>query len=213
MIIFGVRKEGTGVEKIDWSKAKSKYIKGSMSYAKLAAEMGISCPVLTKKATKEHWPDLRKEYRERTVKKGLEKSSSAAAARLARVGDAAGELIERTLAAIGDPDQLNRYLVQRQQEYAEPCEDENGRFISRDSWMEEQTFTKLDTKALREMTAALKDLTGILRNIYGIPTQAEAEAQRIAAERLEMDKAKAATDAGSSDIVVELPPEMEEWSR
>ena len=63
------------------------------------------------------------------------------------------------------------------------------------------------------MTAALKDLTGILRNIYGIPTQAEAEAQRIAAERLEMDKAKAATDAGSSDIVVELPPEMEDWSR
>ena len=201
------------MEKIDWSKAKSKYIKGSMSYAKLAAEMGISCPVLTKKATKEHWPEARAEFRRKTAAKATQKASDAAAARLARVGDAAGELIERTLAAIGDPDQLNRYLVQRQQEYAEPVEDNQGRFISRDSWTEEQRFDKLDTKALREMTAALKDLTGILRNIYGIPTQAEAEAQRIAAERLEMDKAKAATDAGSSDIVVELPPEMEEWSR
>lgn len=213
MIIFGVRKEGTGVEKIDWSKAKSKYIKGSMSYAKLAAEMGISCPVLTKKATKEHWPDLRKEYREKTIKKGLEKSAAAAAARLARVGETAGILIDQTLEAMGDPAQLHRYLIQRQQEYAEPRCEKDGTLISRDSWTEEQTFTKLDTKALREMTAALKDLTGILRNIYGIPTQAEAEAQRIAAERLEMDKAKAATDAGSSDIVVELPPEMEEWSR
>lgn len=197
----------------DWAKLKSKYVKGTMTYRQLSADTGVSLTLINQHGSREHWPEARAEFRRKTAAKATQKASDAAAARLARVGDAAGELIERTLAAIGDPDQLNRYLVQRQQEYAEPVEDNQGRFISRDSWTEEQTFTKLDTKALREMTAALKDLTGILRNIYGIPTQAEAEAQRIAAERLEMDKAKAATDAGSSDIVVELPPEMEEWSR
>ena len=199
--------------KTDWAKLKAKYVKGTMTYRQLAADTGVSLTLINQHGSREHWQDARAEFRRRTAARATQKASDAAAERLARVGDAAGELIERTLAAIGDPDQLNRYLVQRQQEYAEPCEDAQGHLLSRDAWTEEQRFDKLDTKALRDMTAALKDLTGILRNIYGIPTQAEAEAQRIAAERLEMDKAKAAVDAGNSDIVVELPPEMEEWSR
>lgn len=206
-------KEGYTVARADWAKLKAKYVKGTMTYRQLATDTGVSLTLINQHGSKEHWQEARSEYRRKTAAKATQKASDAAAARLARVGETAGILIDRTLAAIGDPDQLNRYIVQRQQEYAEPVEDPQGRFLSRDSWTEEQIYSKLDTKALRDMTAALKDLTGVIRSVYGIPTQAEAEAQRIAAERLEMDKAKAATDAGSSDMVIELPPEMEEWSK
>lgn len=197
----------------DWAKLKAKYVKGTMTYRQLAAETGVSLTLINQHGSKEHWQEARSEYRRKTAARATQKASDAAAARLARVGETAGILIDQTLEAMGDPAQLHRYLIQRQQEYAEPRCDDDGTLISRDSWTEEQLFSKLDTKALRDMTAALKDLTGVIRSVYGIPTQAGAEAQRIAAERLEMDKAKAATDAGSSDMVIELPPEMEDWSK
>lgn len=47
-----------------------------------------------------------------------------------------------------------------------------------------------------------EDLTGLVRDLYGIPTQAQAEAQRIAAERLELDRKKA--EEGSTDTHAEL---------
>ena len=74
--------------------------------------------------------------------------------------------------------------------------------VTERQWIEERTYQKVDTKALKDLTGVLKDLTGLVRDLYGIPTQAQAEAQRIAAERLELDRKKA--EDGSTDTHAEL---------
>ena len=74
-------------------------------------------------------------------------------------------------------------------------------------------FRKLDTKAIKDMTAVLKDLTALMRDLYNIPTQAQAEAQRIAAERLELEKRKVdAADNDSDGIEITFNAGEEEWN-
>ena len=51
----------------------------------------------------------------------------------------------------------------------------------------------------------MKDLAIVHRNLHGMPTQAEREAQRIAAERLKMDQKRAQLDENADkSIAVEL---------
>jgi hypothetical protein len=83
--------------------------------------------------------------------------------------------------------------------------------------MVEKQFDKLDSKAIKDFTGALKDMTLVLRNLHNLPTQAEAEAQRIAAERLKLEqrKADAAEAANQVDksIVVKFEGDMEAFSK
>ena len=46
----------------------------------------------------------------------------------------------------------------------------------------------LTPSGLRSVTGAIIDCVRLLRDFYGVPTPAEAEAQRIARERLKMDQ-------------------------
>lgn len=46
----------------------------------------------------------------------------------------------------------------------------------------------LTGRDLKGVTGAIKDCVELLRDFYGIPTHAQAEAQRIAAERLELER-------------------------
>ena len=81
----------------------------------------------------------------------------------------------------------------------------------------EKQFDKLDSKAIKDFTGALKDMTLVLRNLHNLPTQAEAEAQRIAAERLKLEqrKADAAEKAGEVDksIIVRLEGDLEAYAK
>ena len=80
--------------------------------------------------------------------------------------------------------------------------------------MVEKRFDKLDSKAIKDFTGALKDMTLVLRNLHSLPTQAEAEAQRIAAERLELEKRKlAAQDKTDTKIEVVFSGDMERFAK
>ena len=99
--------------------------------------------------------------------------------------------------AFEDEKQFNRYIV------SEGC----GDGFSETS---EKIFDKVDTKALKDLTGVLKDLTGLMRDFYNIPTPAQAEAQRIAAERLALDKKRA--EAGeATDTALEIIGLPEEY--
>lgn len=60
---------------------------------------------------------------------------------------------------------------------------------------------------LRGITGAIKDCVELLRDFYGIPTHAQAESQRIASERLELERKRIeycispATDSGNVEVV------------
>lgn len=199
----------------DWQTMKTEYITTDTSYRKLGQKHGVSHITISQRGKAEGWVEEKKRFKAKTLAKTLEKSSEREANRLARLMDTTSRAIDVAVKAFEDEDQFNRYLIERREEYAAPViEDDGETAISQRTWTEERTFRKVDTKALKDLTAVLKDLTGLMRDFYNIPTQAQAEAQRIAAERLEMDKKKAdaASEAGKDVVVILEGAGPEEWN-
>ena len=187
-----------------WDALKMEYVTTKTTYAKLAEKYGISISQIKIVAARDGWTNERKKFTARVQQKAYRKACNHEADRLARLITATTGAIDVVMRAIGDDEQFNRYLVERREKYAVPVADEaaedgelppDGKLLLERQWTEEQTYQKVDTKAL-------KDLTGLVRDLYGIPTQAQAEAQRIAAERLELDRKKA--EDGSTDTHAEL---------
>lgn len=186
----------------NWKKIKTEYITTDIGLRKLAEKNGVSLSAVGTRSKNEGWPALRKQYKDKTLTKTLEKSSTVEANRLARLMDTTTKAIDVAVKAFEDESQFNRYLVDRKEAYASPLIDEDGETaISERSWTEEKIFSKVDTKALKDLTSVLKDLTSLMRDFYNIPTPAQAEAQRIAAERLELDRLKADVDRGAPEPV------------
>lgn len=201
------------MENVNWEEIKTEYITTSVSQRKLAEKHGVSYCSLKDRSVKEGWVSLREQYRRKTLAKALSKASSKEANRLSKLMDTTTKAIDVIARAFSDEDQFNRYLVEVKEEYVSPVVDEGDgapRAISERQWTEEKIFKKLDTKAIRDLTSALKELTGLTRDFYNIPTPAQAEAQRIASERLELDRIKAESDKedkGDITVIFEAGPE------
>ena len=201
----------------DWLKIKTEYITTDTSYRKLAEKYGLSRVQVGNVGKEENWVELRRQYLENTLTKTLEKTAETDSDRLARLMETTSRAIDVVVGAFEDEKQFNRYLVDRKEKYTFPTafEDENGEIIRVDErqWTEERVFAKVDTKALRDLTTVLKDLTGLMRDFYNIPTPAQAEAQRIAAARLEMDRRRAeAWDDDVNEIAVTFDAGEEAWN-
>lgn len=195
----------------DWNAVKTEYITTSISQRKLAKKFGISLRNLNERSSREGWVEQQSKYREKTVTKAISKASDKEANHLSALMISADKMAENIREALEDKDQFYRYALQKREKYAEPVSrivtdgdgNSNEVIIEEQQWIEEQVLEKLDTKALKDLTGALKDLTTTMRNLYGLPSQAEAEAQRIAAERLLLDQRKAqAGDGDAAEIKV-----------
>lgn len=198
---------------VDWNKIKAEYITTDISQRKLAVKYAVSHVAVSAHSSAEQWVEERERYRARTLAKTLEKSSEKDAGRLARLMDTTTKAIDVAVSAFEDAEQFNRYLVERKEKYAVPEIDEDGEHaISERQWTEERIFRKIDTKALKELTNVLKDLTGLMRDFYNIPTPAQAEAQRIASERLALDQRKV-VDTSNETIEVVIDSRAEEWAK
>lgn len=178
----------------NWEEIEAQYIAGEMSQKELAESLGISCSTLSKVAAENKWSDKRKKFRKKTAKKGLERAGARIAKKLAKLADGTELLIDAALKALGDEQQFYRYIVT--DGVGEGC-----------SVTKEEIFQKLDSKALRDVTAALRDLTAMRRDLLGIPTQGESVAQKIASEKLELEKKKLEhaineSEGGESGVVL-----------
>lgn len=138
------------------------------------------------------------------MKKAEKKAEAKEVDRLARLITATTKAIDVAMEAFEDEQQFTKYFVDRKERYAQPVELEDGTLIQEREWTEEQAFTKVDTKALKDLTSVLKDLTSLMRDFYNIPTPAQAEAQRIAAARLEMEQKKASTEQNGESVSLEI---------
>lgn len=188
-------------QKFPWSKIKTEYINTNISMRKLAAKYGVSYNTLNRRAREEKWTTSRKARDDYVLKIATQKSAEMQAEQLAQIGALAGAIVDRIVAEIADEDQFHRYIIT----------DGIGGGATETT---ERRFDKVDSKAIRDLTSTLKDALGIIRNAYGIPTQAEAEAQRIAAERLAMEKRRAeAESATDSSINVFFDDEFKEYSK
>lgn len=193
----------------NWEIIKTEYITTDISHRKLASKYSVPLSNIQRRSKAENWVDCRSQYKAKVTSKTLEKSANRESNRLAKLMDVTSKAIDVVVSAFDDKDQFKRHLVDRQEKYAFPSyqgeeTDEGGEVDTKDllaekRWTEEQIFQKIDSKALKDFTAVLKDLTGLMRDFYDIPTPAQAEAQRIAAERLELDRRKNAMSEEDDD--------------
>lgn len=179
---------------VDWTAIKTEYITTKVTYRQLSAKYGVSISNISKNSVKERWRQQREQHLQKAYKKAEEKAANAEANRLARLITATTKAIDVAIEAFEDDKQFNRFIVS---DMPAP-----GVMTT-----EEKVFAKVDTKALKDLTGVLKDLTSLMRDFYNIPTPAQAEAQRIAAARLELDKRKAEADnnADTSLEIIGLP--------
>ena len=79
----------------DWKKIKAEYIRGGVSYRKLAEKYGVSFSTLRKVASKEKWTDLRKRSSRKSDEKIVESVASREAKRVDGIQTVADLLLER----------------------------------------------------------------------------------------------------------------------
>lgn len=190
---------------IDWTAIKAEYITGTISYRKLADNWGVSFRTLSDRALREGWKEARDKHRnnvvEKTVQKVASRKASTTANKLCDLQEAADNMGRVIAGIFADAEQFHRHIIQTR----------DG-----DNWdAAERIFDKADTKAIKDLTGAMKDLAAVMRNIYDLPTAQEQAAMDIAAERLQMDKAKAEAEqnTGNEEVKVEFfDPEEEGWA-
>lgn len=187
---------------VDWAAIEAAYITSDKSYKTLARERGVSSTQCARMGKAGGWPQKRIQYRAQNAQKAIERQARKDVDKLEKLMDAADWLAGVLAGIRHDGQQFNRHLV------SEGSAD--GTFTS-----VEKIFEKLDTKAIRDLTSATKDMTYVMRNLYGLPTQAEAEAQRVAAERLKLEQAKAQKEEQEScaEYVFALSDEAKKYAK
>ena len=175
----------------DWNKIKAEYITTSISYRDLAEKWAVPFSTLRDRAKKGKWAAARDSHRNtvvrKTVQKVADRTSDANADKLIRLQQAADSMSAVIADIFTDTEQFKRHIV--------PDGDFSGT---------ERVYKKVDTKSIKDLTGALKDLACVMRNIYDLPTVAEQSAMELAAQRLELEKAKADVGRPDKDIKVEL---------
>ena len=179
----------------DWNALRVKYVTGDMSYKALAQKHKLQPNLVARRGHEEKWPEQRREYRQKAATKAIEGEVDNEAERLSKLIRATDAMEDVVMGLFKDAQQFYRHIVL------------DG------TSSEEKIFEKVDTKAIKDLTGAMKDLAIVHRNLHGMPTQAEREAQRIAAERLKMDQKRAQLDENADkSIAVELE-KSEEYAK
>lgn len=186
---------------VDWAPIRTEYITTKCSYRQLSEKYGVAIGNISKVSIREHWREQREQFVQKAFKKAEEKACNKEANRLARLITATTKAIDVAMEAFEDEKQFNRYII---------SEGIGGGATE----TTEREFAKVDTKALKDLTGVLKDLTGLMRDFYNIPTPAQAEAQRIAAERLALDQRRAEADADTdTTVTVIMENSLDDYSK
>jgi hypothetical protein len=175
------------MEKIDWTAAKTAYITGRESYPKLAARFGVSQSQLSKVGTKEKWPKLRKEYREKTVRKAAEKASRAQVKELAKIYEASNIL-----------DGIMVTLLKELSEHGLDTIMGNG----------------TPGRELESLSKALLNNDELKRRLNGILLPREAERLKLDREKFEVEKKKLEMEHSTDNrLVVQFEGDLEAFSK
>jgi uncharacterized protein YjcR len=203
---------------IDWEAIKSEYITGEASQAELAKKFGVSRSIIGDHCRKEKWVEERDKYRRSVVQKTIDARAREDSAQLLKLMDAASRITGIALDALADDSVLYTYMVERREKYEVPVGADSGvpwmdgdpdvPVIER-QWSEDQESKALNTRALKDLSNIIKDMTGLIRDFYDIPTPAQREQQRIAAERLELERRKADQTEASGNITIIVPKDAE----
>ena len=184
---------------INWDNLRTEYVTTGISHRLLADKHKIGLRLISQHSKEEKWVEKRKEYRIDTASRAHQKKQDKDVNQLAELTDATQIAIDRVMKILKDEKQFHRHIV-----YESP--------LPGTSEAVEKICDKADTKALKDVVNTLKELTGMMRDFYNIPTPAQAEAQRIAAERLALEQKRADADHVDKDIHVVIGGDAEDYS-
>ena len=188
----------------DWEAVQAEYIGSEISLRDLGKKHGIPRSTMERRCTSGGWVAKRKAYKQKAVEQAVADCVDVEAERLGKIIVSAQKMADVLEGVFNDNKQFYRHIV-------------TDTFISDGGDKEiltvEKEFEKADSRAIKDLTGALKDMTLVLRNLYNLPTQAEREAQRIAAARLAIEQRKADTEAGGEDSVEVVLGELEDYAK
>lgn len=130
--------------KFDWDKIEHEYVTGRMTLETLARKHQISVSQIQKVSSRRHFSEKRSEYAETVKEKALARAQARDIRTLSNVKSALDKAARLLNKYIADEDTLH------------------GRIHTGDFGVTEYKTKKLDTKALRDMTAALRETTAAL---------------------------------------------------
>lgn len=168
----------------DWNEIKTKYICSAKTPKALAEEYGVDVRTVQRHIAQGGWRELRSAQAEKLRAKAAEKAAEHGADKLAKLMCAASKAVDVAVDTLEDEQQFKRHLVSENDEVVE------------------KVYGKVDVKALRQLTGSLKDLTALMRDFYNLPTPAQAEQRRLAAERIELEKRRLSADRSGQTLTV-----------
>lgn len=174
----------------NWKKIKAEYISTDTSYRKLAEKYGIHYKVISERGKAEGWVELRKQHRDKTITKALDKISDRQADKMARIDGIADKLLDKIEQAVTELDM--KITTHKYKEETETTE-------TTTEWREAEEGGIVDRAGLRQITAALRDLKEI-KMIQSELDRREQEARIANLERqAEKDEVK---DTGVHGVVL-----------
>ena len=194
---------------MDWNKIKTEYVTSDTSYRLLAEKYGVSRVQIGNVGKKEGWVDLRRQYLDSVLTKGLEKETEKAANRLARVNELTDRLLDKIERAILELDlQIARNVTKTKViEYHNDLRpDKPTREVVEEIESVEEVSTLVDRQGLKQIASALRDI----KEVQGFKSDADKAEQeaRIANLRKMAEK----DDSKNEPIQVSLGEELEDYS-
>ncbi|MBQ9116285.1 MAG: hypothetical protein IJY04_04630 [Clostridia bacterium] len=195
-------------EKVNWEEIRAEYVSDSKStYNSLGEKYGVSASSIAVRSRGENWRELRRKRSESISQMIIERRTQEDVERFMQVSNTASTLVDRIEAAVNDQQQFYRYIVDGR--YGDSVNYSPDPALAEESGgdggfqKEERIFAKMDTKALREMTAALRDALEIIRKANRIPTVEHQLQHELAMARLDFDRERF-TAAMKDERVVQI---------
>lgn len=193
-----------GLSIANWKKIKAEYIKGGISYRKLAERHGVSFSTLRKVAAKEQWTDLRNKCGARADTKIIEKLSDKSADKLSRVMDLTDKLLDKLEQAIEELDiQLYKDVVKTKEiEYNHDLRPDKP---TKETIHEEEKVIEVksivDRSGLKAIASSLRDI----KEIQMLKTELDKQEQEARIAKLQREAQIGADEDDEGTGVLMLP--------
>lgn len=192
----------------DWKKVKAEYIRGGVSYRKLAEKYGVSFSTLRKVASKEKWTDLRNKAGAKRDSKIVESVASQEARRVDRLNSIADKLLDKIEKSIEELDlhiatETHKTKIIEYNNIGRP--DKPTKEVI-DEIVEVKSYQSIiDKSGLKQIASAIRDL----KEVQMIKSALDQQEQMARIDKL---RKEAQSDKESNDIRVVIEGLLDDYA-
>lgn len=194
---------------MDWKTIRNEYITDeSSSYRKLAKKYGVSLTAITRRSKEEDWIGQRKQLKDKTITKSIEKLSDKTADKLSRVADLTDKLLNKLEQAIEELDiQLYKHVEKTKEiEYNNDLRpDKPTKEIIHEEEKVIEVKTIVDRSGLKAIASSLRDI----KEIQMLKTELDKQEQEARIAKLQKEAQEESQD---KEITIVFGSDTEDYS-